>query len=57
MAVTGDTGTYFDVGTYQLDVSLPQSSAPGSPAPSPAPVNSNSFSLSSAFTGGHSTAD
>ncbi len=32
IAVTGDTGTYFDVGAYQLDVSLPQSSAPSSPA-------------------------
>lgn len=38
MAVTGDTGTYFDVGAYQLVVSLPQSSAPNSPAPAPPPV-------------------
>src|SRR5208283_3198345 len=38
MAVTGDTGTYFDVGAYQLDVSLPQSSPSKSPAPAPPPV-------------------
>ena len=38
MAVTGDTQTYFDVGAYQLVVSLPQSSPPTSPAPTPPPV-------------------
>jgi len=38
MAVTGDTGTYFDAGAYQLVVSLPQSSPPNSPAPAPTPV-------------------
>src|SRR5271157_1832649 len=38
MAVTGDTGTYFDAGAYQLVVSLPQSSPPNSPAPAPPPV-------------------
>ena len=38
MAVTGDTGTYFDAGAYRLVVSLPQSTAPNSPAPSPPPV-------------------
>jgi hypothetical protein len=38
MAVTGDTHTYFDVGAYQLVVSLPQSSPPTSPAPTPPPV-------------------
>ncbi len=38
MAVTGDTGTYFDAGAYQLVVSLPQSSPPISPAPTPRPV-------------------
>ncbi len=38
VAVTGDTGTYFDAGAYQLVVSLPQSTAPNSPAPSPKPV-------------------
>jgi hypothetical protein len=38
MAVTGDTQTYFDVGAYQLVVSLPQSSPPTSPAPTLPPV-------------------
>ncbi len=38
MAVTGDTGTYFDAGAYRLVVSLPQSSAPNPPAPAPPPV-------------------
>src|SRR5271165_4207230 len=38
MAVTGDTGTYFDAGAYQLVVSMPQSSPPNSPAPTPPPV-------------------
>jgi Matrixin len=38
MAVTGDTQTYFDVGAFQLVVSLPQSSPPTSPAPTPPPV-------------------
>jgi len=38
MTVTGDTGTYFDVGAYQLVVSLPQSSPPNSPGPTPPPV-------------------
>ena len=38
VAVTGDTGTYFDVGAYQLVVSLPQSAPPNSPAPAPTPV-------------------
>src|SRR5271157_3845875 len=38
MAVTGDTGTYFDAGAYQLVVSLPQSSPPISPASAPPPV-------------------
>ena len=38
VAVTGDTGTYFDVGAYQLVVSLPQSSAPVAPPSTPTPV-------------------
>ena len=38
MAVTGDTGTYFDAGAYQLVVSLPQSSPPKSTAPTLNPV-------------------
>jgi Matrixin len=38
LTVTGDTGTFFDVGAYQLVVSLPQSSPPNSPAPTPPTV-------------------
>ncbi len=37
VAVTGDTGTYFDVGAYQLVVALPQSSAPAPPVSTPTP--------------------
>ena len=36
--MTGDTGTYFDAGAYQLVVSLPQTSAPAPAAPAPTPV-------------------
>jgi len=38
MAVTGDTGTYFDAGAYQLVVALPHSSPPTSPVTTPTPV-------------------
>ena len=38
VAVTGDTGTYFDVGEYSLVVSLPQSKAPSAPVTTPTPV-------------------
>jgi hypothetical protein len=38
VVVTGDTGTYFDAGAYQLVVSLPQSTPPSASAPAPPPV-------------------